>query len=321
MIHVELSGTPYEMGFQHGKALRPLVDAFVKYDLRRHSYKKPVSLDLDDMLNRINNYAPSLIEEIRGIADGADIPFDIMVELNIRINYFCTCIAFTTSENGPVLGKNLDFYAYAFQVLFTVKPETGYEMLTVGAAGSPASYGGLNRAGLAMGHAAIVLTDARDKGNLPVTLLRRQALQYCATVPEAIAYLSEHDPWQIGDNIMFLDRQGDAAVVEMRPGVQNIHRPKNDRIWCTGCSPQMEPNMFTEDHLKRYRHIEQTLQSKETLTSDYLCDLLSSHEGETPICRDSTQLSFLAYPASGTLKVADGFPCQTGYTKTLQFDP
>ncbi len=45
--------------------------------------------------------------------------------------------------------------------------------------------------------------------------------------------------------------------------------------------------------------------------------LLSSHDGEAPLCRDSTRLSFVAYPASGRLKVADGYPCQVDYAEAI----
>lgn len=194
-------------------------------------------------------------------------------------------------------------------------------MIHIGCAGSVATYGGVNSAGLAMGHAAVLLKDAGGKGSLPVAFLRRQALQHCAAVPEAIAYMSEYDPWQIGDNVLFLDQNGEAAVVELRPGTQLIHRPVNNAIWCTGCSRQPDvEEPYADGHLKRYRFIGRTLQAEEKFSSGLLRDLLSSHEGEAPICRESTQLSFLVYPVTGTLKVADGLPCQTGYTTTLQIE-
>ncbi len=194
-------------------------------------------------------------------------------------------------------------------------------MIHIGCAGSIATYGGVNSAGLAMGHAAVLLKDAGGRGSLPVAFLRRQALLHCATVPEAIAFINEYDPWQIGDNVLFLDQNGEAAVVELRPGTQLIHRPVNNAIWCTGCSRQPDvAEAFADGHLKRHRFIERKLQAEKKFSSGLLRDLLSSHEGEAPICRDSTQLSILVYPATGTLKVADGFPCQTGYKTTLQIE-
>jgi predicted choloylglycine hydrolase len=181
-----------------------------------------------------------------------------------------------------------------------------------------ASYGGLNAAGLAMGHAVVPLDEALEDSGLPVAFLRRLALQHCADTSEAVAFLSQCDVWRVGDNLVFLDKSGQAAVVELRPGAQRVRRPVEGAIWCTNCF--VHPDLATgkEEARQRYHHVERMLRAERpALTRVLLHRLLSSHDGQSPLCRDSTQLSFVAYPASGRLEVADGYPCQVGYAEVF----
>ncbi len=320
MIHVMLSGSPYEMGYRHGQELRALVDAVVRYELRRHAHLAPAPLDMGGVLQRVRRACPALLEELHGIADGSGLPFALLLELNLRVLHYCTVIAFSRAHAGPLLGKNLDFPAYAFQVLFTVRPDEGQAMLHVGCAGSVASYGGLNAAGLAMGHAAVPLGEAVD-GGLPVAFLRRLAMQHCADTSAALAFLSEHDAWRMGDNLLFLDRGGEAAVVEMRPGAQRVRRPVEDALWCTNCFVHSDLATGNEEAVGRYGYVEQALgRERPTLDRTLMHRLLGSHDEHAALCRESTQLSFVAYPAAGRLEVADGYPCQVGYTDVPGLD-
>jgi len=318
VIHVVLSGSPYEIGYQHGQKLRVLIDAMIRYESRRHTHVAPTILDLEAVLARVRRVAPALLEELEGIADGAGFPFEWLLEVNLRVLYYCTVIAFTRSDSGPLLGKNFDFPAYAYQVLFTVQSDEGYTMTHIGCAGSVASYGGINGAGLAMGHAVVPLEESLEDGGLPVAFLRRLALQHCATVPEAVAFLSEHDVWRAGDSILFLDRSGDATTVELSPGEQRVLQPVEGAIWCANCFVHSDLATGQEEARQRYRYIEGVLRAERPALSRALMHrLLSDHDNQVPLCRDITQLSFVAYPASGRLEVADGYPCQVGYAEVL----
>jgi predicted choloylglycine hydrolase len=314
VIHVSLSGSPYELGSQHGQALRPLVDAAVRYESRHHAHLPPPPLVTRPVEHLVGRSAPALLEELQGIADGSALPFDLLLAVNLRVLHYCTVIAFPNTREGPLLGKNLDFPVYAYQVLFTVQPDAGHAFTHVGCAGSVASYGGLNRAGLAMGHAAVPLEDAPHTPGMPLAFLRRLALQHSGTTQEAVALASEHQAWQMGDNLLFLDRDGDAAVIEMRPGEQRLRRPQGDALWCANCFASFEEAGGNAEGQGRHQHLQEALgPERGRFSRDTLVRLLSSHEGPYPICRDSTQLSYIAHTATGRLEVADGYPCQVGY--------
>ncbi len=319
MIHVTLSGSPYEIGYQHGQQLRALVDAMIKYESRRHAHRALSELNHNAVVARVRQVAPALLEELQGIADGSGFPFESLLRVNLRVLHYCTVIAFTDSDVGPILGKNLDFTSYAYQVLFTVQPTQGYAMTFVGCAGSVALYGGINAAGLAMGHAVVPLRAPPQDSGMPVAFLRRLALQYCASVPEAIAWLRAHKVWRAGDNVMFLDRSGQAVVIELSPDGQRVIQPAENTIWCANCFADPTLASGTEEARQRYRYVETMLRTERpALSRDLMHRLLRSHDAPASVCRDTTQLSFVAYPATGRMEVADGYPCQVGYTEILE---
>jgi len=77
ILHV--SGSNYEMGFQHGLLLKEEV----KENLR--AFLNYSNVSFDDLLNIWNimkNYIPQdYIDEIQGIADGAEVNFEKLLQL------------------------------------------------------------------------------------------------------------------------------------------------------------------------------------------------------------------------------------------------
>jgi len=79
-----LEGTPYQMGMIHGKALKPEITELMKRwkaDLAR-TYKVPAEdfiqkfLKYTDFRPSIERWTPGLLDEVRGIADGAGVDFE-----------------------------------------------------------------------------------------------------------------------------------------------------------------------------------------------------------------------------------------------------
>ena len=81
-----LEGTPYQMGKIHGTALKPEITELVKRwkaDLAR-TYKVPAEdfiekfLKYTDFRPSVDRWTPGLLDEVRGIADGAGVDFKTM---------------------------------------------------------------------------------------------------------------------------------------------------------------------------------------------------------------------------------------------------
>ncbi|MDH5745128.1 MAG: hypothetical protein OEZ52_16425, partial [Candidatus Aminicenantes bacterium] len=83
---LSLEGTPYERGFEHGKALKMEIQELVK--LWKASLEKSTKSDPDIFIKKfldktgfqkaIKQWTPELWEEVKGIAEGSGIDFDTM---------------------------------------------------------------------------------------------------------------------------------------------------------------------------------------------------------------------------------------------------
>ncbi len=97
---VEVSGSNYQRGFQQGQALkrviRPTINRF-KYDMINEFLKmagtdynyqdyKKFFYEQTGLLKTAQEQAPDLVDEIRGIADGAGLPFDDVFVYNLNFD-------------------------------------------------------------------------------------------------------------------------------------------------------------------------------------------------------------------------------------------
>lgn len=101
---LELKGTPYERGKVHGQTLKPEIQELVKrwkadlekkYSVPAETYIKKF-LEASDFRPAIERWTPGLLDEVRGIADGAGVDFEIMY-------------AFQLVDESWVIGPDLSF--------------------------------------------------------------------------------------------------------------------------------------------------------------------------------------------------------------------
>ncbi|MFF7396650.1 C45 family autoproteolytic acyltransferase/hydrolase [Achromobacter sp. NPDC008082] len=170
----------------------------------------------------IENFAPHYLEEMRGIAAGADVPFEDIVMVNARTEVVakaraekkkaaelepgdgCTgaLILPTRSANGNLIhGQNWDWRAECAEtaIVLRVRNDNGPDILTFVEAGGLAR-SGLNSAGVSI--TANYLESDRDFRQLgvPLSLIRRKVLeqQHFALAIKAVATT----PKSCSNNIM-----------------------------------------------------------------------------------------------------------------------
>ncbi len=74
---IEVSGTSYEMGYQHGAQARDLVHRYLLWiDKLTGKPRDVLCRNALRFLPRIQALSPALVEEIRGLAEGAGISFE-----------------------------------------------------------------------------------------------------------------------------------------------------------------------------------------------------------------------------------------------------
>jgi isopenicillin-N N-acyltransferase-like protein len=139
---VVLDGTPYHRGLVHGKTLKEDISALVvrwKENLT-HSYKMPADAFIKKFLSHtqyvpaMKKWTPDLIEEVKGIADGAGIDFDTMLVFQWVDEYWVQggnvaaerCSAMGVGRRGSrpaMIAQNLDIEGFndGYQVILHIK--------------------------------------------------------------------------------------------------------------------------------------------------------------------------------------------------------
>ena len=201
---VDLAGSPREMGIAHGRALRDLIREFVAEAAPLHQANNALlrvgrnALDGFCLRNlgHLEKHSPDLVDEMRGIAEGAGVPFADILFLNsfleledlrapglgarILPDSLWGCTTFNvrpeaSADGRAYIGQNYDMErAYEkYLCLLRLRPENGPEALAVSFAGI-LGLCGLNSAGVGIVINKVTCTDARPGVIYPMVL--RKAL-------------------------------------------------------------------------------------------------------------------------------------------------
>ncbi|MGE8640294.1 MAG: C45 family autoproteolytic acyltransferase/hydrolase [Achromobacter sp.] len=223
---VSVSGTPEARGRSYGQQAADRVRksaAMYGQTLVDLGYDAMARTQLITHFAReIEDFAPHYLEEMRGIAAGADVPFEDIVMVNARTEVVakaraekkkaaelepgdgCTgaLILPTRSANGNLIhGQNWDWRAECAEtaIVLRVRNDNGPDILTFVEAGGLAR-SGLNSAGVSI--TANYLESDRDFRQLgvPLSLIRRKVLeqQHFALAIKAVATT----PKSCSNNIM-----------------------------------------------------------------------------------------------------------------------
>jgi len=226
-----LSGSPYEMGFAHGRLFNAEITLM---RARLRSYLSSITRGLGGralmllfgmLSRRMERYTPEPIkDELRGIADGAGLDYRFVFLLNalddVLVNMACSAAAIgpgRTREGDIIVGRNLDYPLFydalpGLTTVFSVEPDNGRRFVSVGWPGFAAVVTGMNDAGLFIADLTSITRDERLAGT-PALLLNRVALQSSSTLDEAEeVYRSARRT--VGKNIMSASPEG-ARVFEL----------------------------------------------------------------------------------------------------------
>lgn len=202
---IDLAGPPRERGLQYGRqaALRIRRSiALYTEQLGRMSLARDTIADLvRGFLPRIEAFEPAYIEEMRGIAEGAEVPFEDIVLVNARTEILklgrreaarreapadrepdgCTgavILPEATRDGVLIHGQNWDWRAECVDtaVVLRIRRDDGPDLLTFTEAGGLAR-AGFNARGIAI--TANYLESDRDytQVGVPLALIRRKVLE------------------------------------------------------------------------------------------------------------------------------------------------
>lgn len=196
---IQISGPPYERGFQHGRQARDRVATSV--EIYRRAFKRSNRLEWPEVIERARGFATQIasldagiLEEMRGIADGSGFKLEEIVAINCRTEILfgtrpsaaagpaheCTTIAvapWASASGGTIVGKNWDWKAACRDSVIIVQveqPEAPNFVMVVEA--GMVGRDGMNDAGIAVTGNLLRSTLDGTKPGVPVPMLRRRVL-------------------------------------------------------------------------------------------------------------------------------------------------
>lgn len=209
-VHIlQLREDNYHNGLKLGRSLRnqPILKAF-------EAVTKP-EIDTEQLKSIYNEFAPQLLSELEGLAEGLEMPFSKAAALlggyDVPKIAAMGCSAMITTSYYV---RNYDFTPAFYDGYFTVAQadqglaSAGYNLQAIG------RHDGVNEQGLAAG-LHFVSFDGYQAG-LSSWVGVRMILESCSTVDEA-SYMLRHIPHAACYNFSIGDARGNMAVVEASP--------------------------------------------------------------------------------------------------------
>lgn len=351
---IRASGPPYELGRQHGTAVPDLIRQVAEG--RWRVLTSETGEDFADATRRSLRFLPPVeeafpryVEEIRGLAHGAGVPFEVAFFINVATELHfdpqrpaASALVRPTSPRdesgapaggcsaagragpeGVVIGQNWDQPdgVRGRQIVLHLYPDDGPETLMFTHAGV-IGYLGMNARGVA--HVSNQLLSPGWRPGLPHYFLKRRLLEV-ASVDECLAII-ERTPVSSAGNYVLADRTGRIVDVELAPEGYRV---------LDGAPCHVHANHFTHPDLRPLERYLQILPDSAPRQArleaiapprasvDSFQRLFRDHHGHPQsICRHlhgegtlGTAASVVMDVSAGYMYVASGPPCETSYEK------
>jgi len=225
---IHLSGSPYEIGRQHGEALREEVQAAVNHVLgyfRRYlqiPWVRSLAVNwwLDGAWRQALPFIPrAYLEELRGLADGSGVPLRELFRLHAIPDRTYSCSTFaawgrTTADGRLIHVRNLDWNietgVQRFAAVFVVRPSGKRAFVSLAWAGFIGVLTGVNDAQLSLGQIGAETVDATFRGE-PMAFVMRRVLEEAEDVEGAARTIREAQR-TVGVNYVVADAKARRAL-------------------------------------------------------------------------------------------------------------
>ena len=341
---VHVIGSPYEMGFEHGRACHDRIEYAVRSALLKEINKRN-NYTFEDAVNRAmaymeygREYAPHLDEELHGIADGAGLLYEEICMLQVRSELAYPASLCATGECSSVavqaappripatlFGQNIDMgeELESLGIVLHLEPDQGPRILTWTLAGVVGQTG-LNSSDLA--RCGNVLFCEGWRVGVPTSFLFRRILEQ--ETLEAACELCRSTRRAKSNNIVLAHADDQIVNIEMTVDDERFMYPE-DHVLCH-TNHYIDPDYEGADRFPgqadsrgRLARLQQFVETSPRLDEAALEQLLSDHaNAPNSICKHvapqdrkrlKTVASCVMTPDLGRLRLSFGNPCETGY--------
>lgn len=330
--------TPYERGTQYGQQARNEIGLCVETYRSRFAGTRNLSWERAQEIGRsfipyIKERMPDMLDELRGIADGAQAELDDLMVLNCRyeILHFpheneCTAFALQreATANGHVyVGQNWDNRPTLLPhslLLHITEEESGRKILGLTEAGQ------LIRTGFTssgVGQCSNSLRSSLDVqgAGIPSTFVRRKLLTMDHL--EDIVTLIRQAPRSVSVNYCIASRENKAADIEAVPGQPVRFEPEHGIVThANHLLVNRDLDISTAKRFRGERLYELLMRRVGGITTEYIMECLSDHEGyPQSLCSHKTEdgklwqtnASLIYDLDEGRAWVCYGPPCEGEY--------
>lgn len=341
---IKAQGAPFELGLQHGRQCAELIqhavrEVFPRFLSQRNAQSmdqvKAGAVQYEPFITR---YAPHLLEEVRGLAEGARITWEEAMLLQTRPEVGnarlmaaamqeCTSVGVTPerSEDGhPIICQNVDMGEELRElgIVLHLQPESGPSILTWTLAGVVGQTG-INSAGL--GRCGNVLFSKGWRLGVPTSILFRMALEQ--TTVDGIIELCRETPRAKSNNFLACDASGRVSDLEMTVDEQREIGPEDGLILHANhyCHPDLQACEVNPraagSNVRQQRLAQMVAEDASPMTPQRLMTMLRDHENRPDsICAHSragsqTLTSCILVPTKGEMYATVGNPCEAEYVR------
>jgi isopenicillin-N N-acyltransferase-like protein len=349
---ISLKGTPGKVGYRHGEECREMIRKNVHLYFRL--FKHYARLDRDQAITLarrfipvIQAFDPAILEEIRGIAEGARLEFEEILALNARTEIMypeslatggeCTSMVAlpeATARGEVLIGQNWDWKPQLMEstVLLEIEQEGKPNVVTLNEAGIVGKIG-LNSSGL--GACLNLLKSPIGRVGIPIHVLMRGILN-CERFGDAVKKVVGQERGS-SNNCLVAHREGAAMDFESAPDQWDFLYPEKGVIVHTNhfTSERLKPldtnvSLFP-DTLVRFGRARQKMMAKAgNITVEDFKEIFRDHLNHpNSICRHpdprdpdlehvQSLASIIMNLTQKEVHIASGPPCQNEY-QTVKF--
>ena len=326
-MSIELSGSPREIGEQHGAAYKDEIKKYYDFYCIQHN-KRPDKLDKSilDYLKKHGNY---LLEEMEGIAKGAGMKFEeILVYNHFNVVTGCTPIFFRKTEVGPLLAQNLDCgkEEHEATLIRVIKPKEGHSFIGASFVGTVWAGNAINDNGVCLAGVSAHQKGYATENGTSGGIIQRDMIQRAGNVDEAFEIAKSHT--YIGKIGIFIIADGSEKAVktEMNNEKHFAFPVKDVFAFTTGLYESEIEAQDEPDYLEVKEQRRKTIQGlydkgKIEFSLKGMKNLLSHHCSPGSVCRhkpwqtrgENTQSSRIMLINQTKLLITDGPPCKNEY--------
>ena len=333
---VEASGDARTIGRITGEALREEIREYcelVKLNARMPDWNDHWPIIRETLEREV----PMCLEEMEGTAEGANLPLETIVKINVPsygtaldLPQECTNIGFSAGPDGPIWGKNNDGGAPGKQrppCARLIHRDDGIPHVNFTFCGMVATLDGMNAEGVAVGHSSVGSVFQQSDHLPPIRLWAYEGMMSCRTTGEFVRHMTTLPLRGKGYASVVADASGVLCSLEQPCPLTQVRLPEPDADYINCTNYYQLPALAKADRrntegkrnaIARAKLLDERFLGNDRRSLEDMKEVLRYH-GDPSICchgvntSSHTEYSMIGLCESARVLYLHGYPCEEEY--------